>query len=111
MTLESVNKKKVVIDKVPVELSGYTYRLGFHLIREYKKSLLFRIGCGATGPCSYVLIDKFSGKKLNAFDQLICIDTDIQLDSPHNYNYDFIVFFSDNSDDIIVYWIDDKKTL
>jgi hypothetical protein len=48
---------------------------------------------------------------LNAFDQLICIDTDIQLDSPHNYNYDFIVFFSDNSDDIIVYWIDDKKTL
>lgn len=112
LTLENVNeKKKVVIDEVPVELYGYTYRLGFHLIKEYKNSLLFRGGCGATGPCSYALIDKFSGKKLRAFDQLICIDTDVQLDSPHNYNYDFIVYLAEQANDIIIYWIDNKKAL
>jgi len=63
LTLENKSGNKFKIDEVPVDLYGYTYRLGYHLIKEYKNNLLFRSGCAATGPCSYILIDKNNGKK------------------------------------------------
>lgn len=36
LTLENINGKKKVIDEVEVGLYGYTYRLGYYLIKEIK---------------------------------------------------------------------------
>lgn len=111
LTLQNVKREKIVIDEVPVEFYGYTYRLGFHLIKEFRNSLLFRTGCGASGPCFYILIDKYTGKKLKEFDQLICIDTDVQLDDAQPYNYNFVAYLSENLDQLIVYFIDSQETI
>ena len=111
LTLENANGQKKVIDEVPVELYGYTYRLGFHLIKEFDKTVLFRSGCPANGPCIYTLIDKNNGNKIKEFDQLICIDTDIKWKNPHKYNFDFVVYLSDTTDHLIIYYIDSKRTL
>lgn len=111
LTLENVNRQKFVIDKVPVELYGYTYRLGFHLIKEFDKTILFRGDCPANGSCIYTLIDKNNGNKINEFDQLICIDTDVKWDNARKYNFDFVVYLSDTTDHLIIYFIDNNKTL
>jgi hypothetical protein len=110
LTLENANGKKFVIDEVDIELYAYTYRLGYHLIKEYKSSLLFRSGCSANGPCFYTLIDKTTGKKIKEFNQLICIDTDAQLENEHAYNYEFVVYFSQNTDHLVVYYVDSKRS-
>lgn len=107
LTLENKDKIKFAIDEVPVELYGYTYRLGYHLIKEYKNSLLFRSGCAATGTCSYILIDKNNGKKIREFYQLICIDTDVQTENEHVYDFNFVVYLADES--IVVEYIESKK--
>ncbi len=78
LTLENVSGQKFEIDEVPVEFYNYTYRLGFHLIKEYDKTILFRSGCPANGPCIYSLIDKSNGQIITEFDQLLCIDTDVK---------------------------------
>lgn len=109
LTLENVKRQKIVIDKVPVELYGYTYRIGYQLIKEFKKFLLFRSGCSANGPCIYTLVDKNNGAKIKEFDQLICIDTDIE--NPHKYNFDFIVYLSDTTDSLIIYYVESNKTI
>lgn len=111
LTLENSNGQKNVIDEVPVELYGYTYRLGFQLIKEFSKTILFRSGCPANGPCIYTLIDKNNGNKVKEFDQLICVDTDINRKNPHKYNFDFVIYISDTSDYLIIYYIDSEKTL
>jgi hypothetical protein len=111
LTLENANGQKNMIDEVPVELYGYTYRLGFHLIREFDKTILFRSGCPANGPCIYTLIDKNNGNKIKEFDQLICIDTDIKWKNAHKYNFDFVVYLSDTTDHLIIYYIDSKRIL
>lgn len=111
LTLENANGQKNVIDEVPVELYGYTYRLGFHLIKEFDKTVLFRSGCPANGPCIYTLIDKNNGNTVKEFGQLICIDTDIKLNNAHKYNFDFVVYLSDTTDYLVIYYIDSNKTL
>src|SRR5690606_1850190 len=111
LTLENENGQKNVIDEVPVELYGYTYRLGFHLIKEFDKTILFRSGCPANGPCIYTLIDKNNGNKIKEFDQLICIDTDIKWENSHKYNFDFVVYLSDTTDHLIIYYVDDNRIL
>ncbi|KIA88891.1 hypothetical protein OA86_09610 [Kaistella jeonii] len=110
LTLEN-KKKKIEIDQMDVSDFGLTYRLGFHFIKEYKNSLLFRTGCGATGPCSYVLIDKKTGKKLKEFNQLICIDTDITTENAHPYSFPFVVYLSPETDHLIIYFIDTQKII
>ncbi len=70
LTLENAKGKKAVINEVDVELFGYTYRLGYYLIKEYKNSLLFRSGCPANGPCIYTLIDKNNGKIIKRKNQI-----------------------------------------
>ena len=110
LTLENAKGKKAVISEVDIELFGYTYRLGYHLIKEYKNSLLFRGGCPANGHCIYTLIDKKNGKKIKQFEQLINIDTDIARQNPHPYQFDFVVYLSD-SNNLKIYYIDSKKTL
>lgn len=110
LTLEN-KEKKIEIDQIGVSDYGLTYRLGFHFIKEYKNSILFRSGCGATGPCSYVLIDKNKGKKLKDFDQLICIDTDIKMENPHPYQFPFVVYLSPKSDHLIINFIDTQKII
>ncbi|MBF8455746.1 hypothetical protein IV494_01010 [Kaistella sp. G5-32] len=110
LTLEN-KKKKIEIDQIDVSDFGLTYRLGFHFIKEYKNSLLFRTGCGANGPCSYILIDKNSGKKLKEFNQLICIDTDIKTENAHPYSFPFVVYLSPETDHLIIYFIDIQKII
>ncbi|MFT4062935.1 MAG: hypothetical protein QM642_11335 [Edaphocola sp.] len=111
LTLETANGQKNVIDDISVEFYGYTYRLGFHLIKEFDKTILFRSGCLANGPCVYTLIDKNNGNKIKEFGQLICIDTDIKGENPHKYNFDFVVYLSGTTDHLIIYYIDSNKTL
>ena len=115
LTLENAKKTKIVIDEPDVNLYQYTYRTGFHLIREYKNSVLFRTDCGASGPCSYILIDKTTGKRIQEYGQLICIDTDSQYDKKsYQYPFDFIVYLDDDVkgvQNLVVYYIDTKKTI
>lgn len=111
LTLETTNGKKIILDEVDVEFFDYAYRLGYHLIKEYKNNLLFRNGCGATGPCNYTLIDKSTGAKLKELSNLICVDTDAQQDSSYVYPFDFIVYLSDSANHLIIYYVDDKKKL
>lgn len=111
LTLENSKGQKNVIDEIPVELYGYTYRLGFHLIKEFDKTVLFRSGCSANGPCIYTLIDKNNGNTVKEFDQLICIDTDIRWSNAHKYNFDFVVYLSDTTNNLIIYYVDKNKTL
>lgn len=110
LTLENENKK-IQIDQIDLSDYGITYRLGFHFIKEYKNSILFRTGCGATGPCSYVLIDKYSGKKLKKFNQLIDIDTDVKMENPHPYSFPFVIYLSPDSDHLILYFVDTQKII
>ena len=109
LTLENRKGKKIVLDEVPVGFFGYTYRLGFHLIKEFDNTILFRSGCPANGPCIYTLIDKSTGKKVDEFGQLICIDTDVREDK--KYQFDFVVYFSENYDKIKIYYLNSKKKL
>ena len=109
LTLENVNGRKVVLDEVPVEYYGYTYRLGFHLVKEFEKSILFRSGCPANGPCTYLLIDKSSGKQIAEFGQLICIDTDLR--DSKKYQFDFVVYFSEDYGKMEIYYVNSKKRL
>jgi hypothetical protein len=111
LTLENSSGQKFVIDESGVELYNLTYRLGFHLIKEFKESLLFRSGCPANGPCIYTLIDKNNGQKLKEFDQLVCIDTDAKWENPHPYEFDFVVYLSYEPDQLIIYYIDYGKTI
>lgn len=106
LTLENKNGQKAIIDTVPIGLYPYTYRLGFHLIKEFDKTILFRSGCPANGPCVYTLIDKNTGNKIKEFDQLICIDTE-----DDNYIFDFIVYLSDSNNNIIIDFVDKEKSL
>lgn len=106
LTLENKNGHKSIIDTVPIDLYAYTYRLGFHLIKEFDNTILFRSGCAANGPCIYTLIDKNTGNKIREFDQLICIDTE-----DDKYNFDFVVYLSDTTDHLVIYYIESKKTL
>ncbi|PWN63294.1 hypothetical protein [Chryseobacterium oncorhynchi] len=109
LTLETSKRKKITIDKVPVEYYGYIYRLGFHFVKEFNNSILFRSGCAANGPCIYTLIDKTRGKKIDEFGQLICIDTDIK--DEKKYPFEFLVYADSNYKRIIIYYPDTKKVL
>lgn len=109
LTLETNKGKNITIDEVPVEYYGYTYRLGFHFVKEFNNSILFRSGCAANGPCIYTLIDKTTGKKIDEFGQLICIDTDIK--DEKKYPFEFLVYADSNYKRIIIYYPDTKKVL
>ncbi|MFN0255088.1 hypothetical protein [Pedobacter ureilyticus] len=108
LTLENKKKEKFVIDSVPPELYGYTYRLGYHLIKEFDSGLLFRSGCPANGPCIYTLINKYNGKVLDEFNQLICIE---KSSNDSKYNFNFIVYFSANQSYLIINYLDKNKRL
>lgn len=110
LTLENKNGK-IEIDQLDVSNYALTYRLGFYFIKEYNNSILFRSGCGASGPCSYVLIDKSTGNKLKEFQQLICIDTDVKLEKPHPYEFNFVVSLSTETNHLVIYFIDTQKII
>jgi hypothetical protein len=111
LTLENAEEQKYEIDTVPIVYYGYTYRLGFHLIKEFDQTILFRSGCPANGPCIYTLIDKFNGKTVEKFGQLIGIDTDIQWENAHEYDFNFIVYLSGNYDRLTVYFVDSGEEI
>lgn len=62
LTLENANNSKIVLDEINSNLYGYVYRLGYQLIKDYPKKLLFRSGCPANGPCKFIVINKRDGK-------------------------------------------------
>jgi hypothetical protein len=101
LTLENPKGRKYIIDTVPTELSGYTYRLGYQLVKEYTKTLLFRSGCPANGPCNFVLVDKSNGKVLKEFGELI-------YDHNTDVFYDFVLYFA-NPNTLGLYYINTKK--
>jgi hypothetical protein len=75
LTLENKRHRRKVIYLMSGEeykqLYGYHYRIGYSFAKEYNKYLLFRNGCSANGPCNFVLIDKYTGKKIKEFGELI----------------------------------------
>jgi hypothetical protein len=102
LTLQTVSGKKLVIDSSEDKsLFGLTYRIGYQFAREYKNSLLFRYGCAATGPCSFILININNGKKLAEFHELI-------YDHEKDTLYDFIMYFSAD-DQLTLHYIDTGK--
>ncbi|HEY6505961.1 MAG TPA: hypothetical protein VIZ28_18430 [Chitinophagaceae bacterium] len=102
LTLESSNKKRMVLFSMGTELSGYNYRLGFQLVKEFKNSLLFRYGCPANGPCDYVLVNKFNGQQEKQLYELVYTSED----KPTN----FIIYFADTSlNRLTLYNVDSKK--
>jgi hypothetical protein len=109
LTLEDVNGVKTIINEVEVEYYPYSFRLGFHLIKEFDKTLLFRSGCPANGSCIYTLIDKKTGKKVHEFGQLICIDAEIREGT--KYQFDFIVYPDKNYKNLIIDYINVKRKL
>lgn len=86
------------------ELYGYQYRIKYVLRKEYKKSLLFRTGCPANGPCNFVLIDKNTGRLKTELGELIY---------QHNPDifYDFIIYFNDDYKSITVDFIDTGRKI
>lgn len=108
LTLENKKKEKFIIDDVPVEYYGYTYRLGYHLIKEFNSGLLFRSRCPANGPCIYSLIDKFNGKKLKEFPQLICTE---ESSGEPQYRFDFVIYLSTNQNYLIIENLDNRTRL
>jgi len=101
LTLELKTGKKIIIDTVPIDYYGYTFRLGYHLFKEFAKSLLFRSGCPANGPCNFVLLNKDNGKKLTEFGELI-------YDHETDAVYDFILYLSSRST-LTLHYIDSNK--
>lgn len=104
LTLE--NDKKLVVFSSSTEYYNYTYRLGYQFAKEYEKSILFRSGCLANGPCNFVLVDKVSGKTIEEFGELIY---DHFIDSPF---YDFVIYFTDSTlGSITLDFIDSKQKI
>lgn len=105
LTLEKKNGRKIVLDEMPVDLFGYTYRLGYYFSKEYEKHLLFRSGCPANGACNFILVNKETGKIEKEFGELIYNhDTDTF--------YDFVLYFDykSNTDySIIAEFIDTNR--
>lgn len=87
LTLKRPDNKKIVLDEVPIEFFGYTFRLGFQLAKEYKKTLLFRSRCPANGSCNFILVDKRTGKQIEEFGELIYSHSTREF-------YDFVIYFS-----------------
>jgi hypothetical protein len=90
-----------VIDRLDSSLGNLTYRLGYQLVKEYKRGLLFRSGCAGNGPCDFFLIDKNTGKTLKEFGELI-------YDRNKDKFYDFVLYFISPSK-IGVYYIDSRR--
>ena len=109
LTLQNVKGKKIVLNEVEVDYYNYAYRIGYQLIKEYKHNLLFRSGCTANGLCLYTLINNVNGQKVKEFNQLICIDIDIE--NPRKYKYNFLVYLSDSAKYLNVYFVDTKKVI
>ena len=49
------------------EVGHLLYRLGFQLRKENSSTLLFSEDCPANGPCTYVVIDKNTGKLIRRY--------------------------------------------
>jgi hypothetical protein len=104
LTLENANGQKIVIDHVSVEVYEDAFKIGFQFIKEFDSTLLFVHSCSGSFSCLYTLIDKNSGKEIKVFNQLICIYDD-------EYNFNFVVYLSDTTDHIIIYYVNDNKIL
>lgn len=112
LTLENKNGKKIILNEVPSRFYPYTYRLGYHLVKEFGRSLLFRSDCQSNGPCRYSLIDKVTGRKVKEFPQLIGInDESEQSDTNEHYRFDFVVYLSPDSKHILLYFIDTGRKM
>lgn len=105
LTLENDKGTKVILDNVSTEIYDIFDRGSFHFIKEFAETILFESGCAANGPCLYYLIDKNTGKEIESFNQLICIY------SENGYNFDFVVYLSNQKDTINIYYINSKRKL
>lgn len=103
LTLENKNGYKKTIHTVPIELYAYTSRLGYDLIKEFDNVLLFSYGCSATGSCSFILLDKNTGKKKREFDMLLGV---WQAD---NYPFDFLVDLEQQQ--LHVYFVNEQRSI
>ena len=109
LTLADSKGKKTVLDELEVALYGYTYRLGYQLVKEFDSTILFRSGCPANGPCVYNLIDKKTGAKIKEFSPLIGIETNFGEEK--KYPFDFVVYFNKSYDKLKIYYINSQQTL
>jgi hypothetical protein len=103
LIFEKNNIKKSLFT-VEKDLIEYTYRLGYLLIKEFPKSLLFRFDCPATGSCSYALVDKNSGVLIKTYNQVIYPKS--------NEDLDILIYFIDSSlNEINVSFMNSSKNM
>jgi hypothetical protein len=107
LTLEKKSGRKIIIYSMAgddfKELYGYNYRLGYQFAHEYNKSILFRSGCPANGPCNFILINKSNGKITAELGELI-------YNREKNKFYNFLVYFSNEKlNYLIIYYPDSGK--
>ena len=107
LTLKNIKGQK----KILYSLSGddyivfgpLNYRLGYYFVQEFNQELLFRWSCPATGACSYILVNKQSGKPTQEFNNLI-------FDLNKESNNDFLIYFEDQNT-LAVQFVDLKERI
>jgi hypothetical protein len=104
LTLENRNRQRFVIDDFSIESMPLIHRIGSSFIKDFDETILIQHDCAATGPCSYSLIEKVTGNVVKKFPQLIGIDWENK-----TYNFDFVASLSQESDEIEVYFPNEKK--
>jgi len=87
------------------------YRLAYHLLAEYDKTLLFRYGCPANGPCEIVVVDKENGKKLLQFSDpdLLNHEATIPGGLPEGDHPDFLLFGGGDGKSMVLYYLNTWK--
>lgn len=106
LTLENEKFEKIIINEIESVLYGIHYRLVYTLIKEFDNIILFRYSCAANDPCNHVLIDKSNGTIIKKFGELISISDEIK-----DYENNFIIYYSEDYNHIIVNFIDIGKKL
>lgn len=101
LTMENKNLKTIIFS-MGAGFAPLTYRLGYQFVREFDKSILFRFGCAANGPCGHVLVDKNTGREIRRLGELVY--KGIEPGAP------FVVYFqAGGADSLTIDFIDRNK--
>lgn len=63
LTFQNIDSKFIIYTNENIILIPLMWRLGYNLIRETRKNIIFRYGCSSTAlDCQYISINKLTGK-------------------------------------------------
>ena len=105
LTFENKNGFKRILTSLDSPMIEYTERLGYQFIKEFRTSLLFenRQASGGGFPINLALLNKDNGELLEDFGPIINYND--------NYSNGYILYFSDDSLNIVSYYnLNTEKT-